>query len=402
MKKNFKMTLIACYICFIIQAIVNNLSPLLFVTYSDTFGVSLDQIAFLVSFNFIVQMMVDMLGARFADKIGYRRGIIIAHAFSVVGIAGLGVFPYIMPPYAGLLTATVFCALGSGFIEVLASPIVEALPTEEKSSAMSLLHSFYCWGHIAIVLLSTGFFALFGTGNWRVLTCLWAIIPLVNCVFFFFVPINSYSEGRETESVGGLFRIFDFRLFLLLMICAGACEQAIAQWASLFAEKGLGVSKTVGDLMGPCLFGLMMAITRTLYGAFGARLDLSKVMRIGAVGMIGGFLLTVFSQVPVLSLVGCGIVGLCVGVYWPGTLSLATRALPQGGTSMFAVLALAGDIGCASGPGLIGFVSSRISGGFALNGGILSAVIFPAAAFVLLTIIRGRSANKVTDVHTAK
>ena len=186
------------------------------------------------------------------------------------------------------------------------------------------------------------------------------------------------------------------------MICAGACEQAIAQWASLFAEKGLGVSKTVGDLMGPCLFGLMMAITRTLYGAFGARLDLSKVMRIGAVGMIGGFLLTVFSQVPVLSLVGCGIVGLCVGVYWPGTLSLATRALPQGGTSMFAVLALAGDIGCASGPGLIGFVSGRISGGFALNGGILSAVIFPAAAFVLLTIIRGRSANKVTDVHTAK
>ena len=395
--------MLACFIGYIVQAVVNNFTPLLFVNFQTVYGIPLAKITLLITINFLIQLCVDLVSAWLLDRIGYRAGVVFAHVASAAGLIMLTILPELTgDPYIGILISVAFYAIGGGLLEVLISPMIEACPTDNKESAMSLLHSFYCWGHIAIVLLSTGFFALFGTENWRVLTYLWAIIPLVNCVFFFFVPINSYSEGRETESVGGLFRIFDFRLFLLLMICAGACEQAIAQWASLFAEKGLGVSKTVGDLMGPCLFGLMMAITRTLYGAFGARLDLSKVMRIGAVGMIGGFLLTVFSQVPVLSLVGCGIVGLCVGVYWPGTLSLATRALPQGGTSMFAVLALAGDIGCASGPGLIGFVSGRISGGFALNGGILSAVIFPAAAFVLLTIIRGRSANKVTDVHTAK
>ena len=394
MKFTYKHTLISCYVCFIIQSIVNNFSPLLFVTYSREFGVSVDQIALLVSFNFMIQMLVDMLGARYADRIGYRRGIIIAHVTSFVGIAGLGILPNLMNPLAGLMLATIFCALGSGFIEVLASPIVEALPTEEKSSAMSLLHSFYCWGHIAIVLLSTAFFAAFGTENWRILALLWALVPALNCILFFFVPINNYSEGRETESIGGLFRLVDFRLFLLLMICAGASEQAIAQWSSLFAETGLGVSKTVGDLLGPCLFGLMMALSRTFYGAFGAKLKLPRIMTLCAVGMICGYLLTTLSPLPILSLIGCGVVGLFVGIFWPGTLSLATRALPQGGTSMFAILALAGDIGCACGPGLIGLVSGRIAGERSLNWGILSSIVFPAAALIILLTVRARSKSK--------
>ena len=393
MKFTYKNTLISCYVCFFIQAIVNNFSPLLFATYSRDFNISLDQITMLVSFNFIIQMLVDILGAGYADKIGYRRGIVIAHIFSVIGIAGLGIFPYIMPEFVGLLVATVFCALGSGFIEVLASPIVEALPTDEKSSAMSLLHSFYCWGHLAIVLLSTLYFKLFGTENWRILAGLWALVPVVNCVSFIFVPISNYSEGRETASIGNLFKLFDFRLFLLLMICAGAAEQSIAQWASLFAETGLGVSKTLGDLLGPCLFGLMMAISRTFYGAFGAKLNLERVMTICAVGMVGGYVLTFAAPIPIFSLLGCALIGLFVGIYWPGTLSLATRKLPQGGTSMFALLALAGDVGCTSGPGLIGLISGRITGDMSMKIGILSAAIFPIAAFILLRIIKKRKSG---------
>ncbi len=400
MKFTYKHTLIASYICFIIQSIVNNFSPLLFVTYSREFNISLEQIALLVSYNFIVQMVVDMIGARYADRIGYRRGIIIAHVSSFVGIAGLGVFPYLLPPYAGLLVATTFCALGSGFIEVLASPIVEALPTDEKSSAMSLLHSFYCWGHILIVLVSTAFFALFGTENWSILAFIWSAIPVLNCIMFIFVPICSYSEGRETESVGGLFKLADFRILLLLMICGGASEQAIAQWSSLFAETGLNVSKTVGDLLGPCLFGLMMALSRTFYGAVGAKLNLSRVMTICTAGLIGGYLVTTLSPLPVLNLIGCGIVGIFVGIMWPGTLSLATRALPQGGTSMFAVLALAGDIGCAGGPGLIGFISGKIGGDYALNIGILSAIIFPILALISLIVIRRRISRRSKTAET--
>jgi fucose permease len=394
MKLTYKHTLVSCYVLFIIQSIVNNFSPLLFVQFSREFKISIEQIALLVSYNFIIQMIVDMLGARFADKIGYRRGIIIAQIISCSGVAGLGIFPYIIPPYAGLLLASTLCAIGSGFIEVLASPIVEALPTEEKSSTMSLMHSFYCWGHIAIVLLSTLFFAVAGTANWRFLTLMWAVIPALNCISFIFVPIINLSDTRETVSVKKLFKLRDFRLFLVLMICSGAAEQSIAQWSSLFAETGLGVSKTLGDLLGPCLFALMMAISRTFFGAFGAKLNLSRLMTYCAAAMVGAYLLTVFAPHPVLNLVGCGLVGLFVGIFWPGTLSIASGALPQGGTSMFAILALAGDIGCAAGPGIIGYVSGRIAGDFALNLGILTSIVFPAVAFILLIVIRRRAEKK--------
>ncbi len=398
MKLTYKHTLIACYVCFFIQSIVNNFSPLLFVTYSREFDISIEQITLLVGFNFTVQILVDIFGARYASRIGYRRGILIAHICSALGIAGLGVFPFVLPHFAGLLVATTFCAMGSGFIEVLASPIVEALPTDEKSSAMSLLHSFYCWGHIAIVLLSTLFFTAAGVENWRFLAFLWALVPLLNLVAFIFVPLVEYDEGREVESISGLFKLGDFRLFLLLMICAGASEQSIAQWASLFAETGLGVSKTVGDLLGPCLFGLMMAISRTIYGAVGAKLNLEKFMTVCALGMCASYLVTFFAPIPLVSLVGCAAVGIFVGIYWPGTLSLATRRLPQGGTSMFAILALAGDIGCVSGPGIIGVVSSAVGGEDSLKVGILSAVVFPAVAFVLLRAIIARGNKKSESI----
>lgn len=391
MKLTYKHTLISCYLCFIIQAIVNNFSPLLFVTYSGEFDISLDQITVLISYNFIVQMVVDAIGVKYAYRIGHRRGLLIAHVTSFLGMAGLAVFTKIMPPYLGLFLATTLCSMGSGFIEVMASPTVEALPLGEKSSAMSLLHSFYCWGHLAIVLLSTLFFTLAGIENWRILALLWSIVPALNGILFAVVPLAPL-DG-DTENQGSFLKMFclkGFPLFLILMICSGAMEQGIAQWSSLFAETGLGVSKTLGDLLGPCLFGFMMALSRTFYGIVGERLNLTRFMKFCAVGIFGGYLLCVFAPHPVLSLAGCGLAGLCVGIYWPGSLSVASRSVPHGGTTMFAVLALAGDVGCSLGPGMIGFISERVGGDFGLKSGILAAVVFPIVAFVMLTVISRR------------
>ncbi len=391
MKLTYKNTLLACYVCFIIQSIVNNYSPLLFVTYSRSFGMSLDQLTILVSFNFIVQMLVDAIGVKWADKIGHRRGILIAHITSFCGIAGLAIFTKIMPPFYGLLLSTVFCALGSGFIEVIASPIVEALPTEEKSSAMSLLHSFYSWGHIAIVLFSTVFFTLFGTENWRILTLLWALIPALNCITFIFVPLAPVEvDATEKRSPLLLLKQRNFVLFLLLMVCGGAMEQTIAQWASMFAESGLGVSKTVGDLLGPCMFGLMMAIARTFYGAMGGKIRLSRFMSFCSVGIVVSILLIVFAPMPILSLIGCSLVGIFVGIAWPGTLSLAARQMPRGGTMMFAMLALSGDVGCALGPGMVGAIADAIGGNEGLKMGILCSILFPILAFTVLRLLRMR------------
>lgn len=384
-KLTYKHTLISCYICFIIQSIVNNFSPLLFVIFSDEMNVSVEQIAVLVSFNFMVQMVVDALGVRYADRIGYRRGMLIAHVTSFAGLVGLAVFTSVMPSFVGLIVATVFCALGSGFIEVLASPIVEALPLGDKSAAMSLLHSFYCWGHIAIVLLTTGFFVLFGTENWRYIALFWALFPLVNGILFSFVPLVPLSaDGKKHGSFFKLFALREFPLFLILMICAGSMEQSVAQWVSYFAERGLNISKTVGDLLGGCSFALMMALARTFYGIFGERMNLKRTLSWCAVGILASVCLTVFSPIPVLSLVGCALTGLFVGIYWPGCLSVASARMPMGGTTMFAALALAGDVGCSLGPAVVGFVSGQLGG---LKAGMLATIIFPLIAFTVLSVL---------------
>lgn len=391
MRLTYKHTLVSCYVCFFVQAIINNFSPLLFVTYSTQFDISLDQITLLISYNFIVQMLVDMIGVKYAHRIGHRRGMIIAHFTSFIGMAGLAVFTAIMPPFIGLFLATTFCALGSGFIEVIASPVVEALPLGEKSSAMSLLHSAYCWGHLIIVLVTTAFFALAGVENWKMLSVIWSLIPLVNGIMFIFVPMGKLEGDKSGQgSFFRLFRLKNFPLFLVLMICAGAMEIGLAQWSSLFAERGLEVSKTVGDLLGPCMYAFMMAVARTFYGIVGSKIDIMKFLTYCYVAILGGYLLCVFAPHPVLSLVGCAIAGLGVGVTWPGTLSSATGRIPLGGTTMFAVLALAGDVGCSSGPGLIGTVADLAGGESGLKIGILCATVFPITAFIVINILRNR------------
>lgn len=374
MKPSYQKTIYACFIGYIVQAIVNNFVPLLFLTFEKTYRIPLSRITMLITINFGIQLLVDLLSAGFVDKIGYRISVVLAHIFAAVGLAGLVFLPDLLPdPFAGLLLAVCIYALGGGLIEVLISPIVESCPTDNKEKAMSLLHSFYCWGHVGVVLLSTIFFSVFGIVNWKILACIWALVPVLNACLFVRTPIAPLIEEGETGMSMG--ELFCSKVFWLMMLCAGASEQAVSQWASTFAEKGLGVTKTIGDLAGPMLFAILMGSSRAFYGKAGHRMDLDRFMLCSSVLCILSYLLIVFSPLPVFSLVGCGICGLSVGIMWPGTFSKASSALRRGGTAMFALLALAGDLGCSGGPTLVGAVASAASDNLKI--GILVAIIFP-------------------------
>lgn len=375
-RTSYTHTIYACYLGYIVQAIVNNFAPLLFLTFSASFGLALEQITLISTVNFAIQLCVDLLSAKVIDRVGYRASVIAAHAFAAAGIVGLAAFPALLgSAFAGLLLAVVLYAIGGGIIEVLISPIVEACPTEKKEAAMSLLHSFYCWGHLAVVLLSTVFFTLFGVENWRVLAVVWAIIPILNLLYFTQVPIYPIAPNQERSSLGGLLRSRTFWFVMLLMVCAGASEQGMSQWASAFAESALHLSKTAGDLAGPCCFALFMGTARALYGKFSDRVPLKKAMSVCAVLCVGCYTLAVFAPHPVLGLIGCALCGFSVGIFWPGTFSMAAKALPAGGTAMYALMALAGDLGCSSGPGLVGLVAGAAGG--ELKTGVLAAAVFP-------------------------
>lgn len=370
-------TIRACFVGYIVQAIVNNFVPLLFLTFQSAYGIPLSSITLLITFNFTVQLMVDLLSPRLIDRVGYRAAIVLAHVMAAAGLIGLAVLPYLLPsPFAGLVVSVLVYAVGGGLLEVLVSPIVEACPTDNKESTMSLLHSFYCWGHVGVVLLSTVFFTLFGTERWKILALLWAVVPIVNCVIFTRVPIYSLlEEGEQGLSMKELLGKRTFWLALVLMICAGASEQAVSQWTSTFAESGLQVSKTLGDLCGPMFFAILMGTARALYGKYGARIDLIRTMKFSAGLCVVSYLVISLSPWPMLSLLGCGVCGFSVGILWPGTFSMTARLLPRGGTLLFALLALGGDIGCSAGPTVVGILSSLAGGD--LRMGILAAVGSP-------------------------
>lgn len=376
MKLNYQNTIISCFVGFIVQAIVNNFVPLLFLTFQNTYQIPLDKITLLVTFNFGVQLLTDLLAGKYVDKVGYRTSIVLAHMLSALGLILLTVLPQIMNPFTGILIAVMVYAVGGGLLEVLISPIMESCPTDNKESAMSLLHSFYCWGHVGVVLLSTLFFHFAGIGNWKILACVWAIIPIVNGIFFLNTPIASLlSEEEQEMSTKELFSNKTFWVLILMMLCAGASEQSVSQWSSTFAEQGLGISKTAGDLAGPMTFAILMGISRTLYGKFAEKIDLKKFMLASSILCVISYLLTSLTANPLISLAGCALTGLSVGIMWPGTFSTAAASLRTGGTTMFALLALAGDFGCSAGPTLVGFVTNATTG--ALQTGILAAVVFP-------------------------
>ncbi|MDE5590614.1 MAG: MFS transporter [Acetatifactor sp.] len=377
MKDKYKKTIYACFLGYIVQAIVNNFVPLLFLTFQSTYNIPLSKITMLITFNFGLQLLVDLVSVTFVDRIGYRVSMVLAHAMAALGLAALPILPELLPdPFAGVLTAVTIYAVGGGLLEVLVSPVVEACPTDNKETAMSLLHSFYCWGHVGVVLLSTLFFGIFGIANWRILAFVWALVPLCNGILFTRVPMASLmKEGEKGLTIRELAKMKIFWVFMLMMLCAGASEQAVSQWASTFAEKGLGVSKTVGDLAGPMAFAVLMGTARAFYGKYGEKLNLERFMAGSSILCVISYLCISLVSNPLFGLIGCGICGLSVGIMWPGTFSKASASIKRGGTALFALMALAGDLGCSGGPTLAGMISSAF--GDDLKKGILAAVCFP-------------------------
>lgn len=387
---SYRYTRIAAYIGYITQAIVNNFSPLLFVTFSGQFGLNLEDLSLLITINFGVQILIDLTSTWFVKPLGIRRCCVLAHVMAALGLAMYGILPFVMNPFAGLVIANVFCAIGGGLDEVVISPVIEALPGDGKASAMAMLHSFYCWGQVGVVALSTLFFAVCGISHWNIVSILWAIVPAFDAVLFAFVPICELNEGGVDMPIRNMLKSKAFRLFLVIMICAGASELAMSQWASLFAEKGLNVSKTLGDLLGPCFFALLMGCVRLLFGIFGERMNLGRCIFASGVLCVVSYLVAVFAHNPIVALLGCAVCGLSVALMWPGTYSMASKKFPAGGNAMFSILALAGDIGCTSGPTIAGLVGDSAGD---IKRGLLVAAVFPAILAVSVGIVSARGKN---------
>ena len=392
MKSKYQKTLIACYLGFITQAITANFAPLLFLTFHRTYQISLGRIAFISTAFFFTQLLVDLFCAKYVDRIGYRRSVIASEVFSAAGLIGLAFLPSLLPdPYVGILISVIIYAMGSGLIEVLVSPIVEACPFDNKDSVMSLLHSFYCWGSVGVILLSTIFFAIFGIENWRILACIWALIPLYNTFNFISCPIESLTEEGEGLSIRQLCHIPIFWLALVLMVCAGASEISMAQWVSAYVESALGISKSIGDIIGPCLFAVMMGTSRSFYGKYGENIDLMKFMIGSGALCLVCYLLSALAPLPFLNLVGCAVCGFSVGIMWPGTISIASKKIPLGGTAMFALLAMAGDLGGSVGPGIVGFVTQNANDN--LKVGMLAGCVFPTVLVLSVLLLKRKRAE---------
>ena len=387
MKKNYKRTLTACYLGFVTQAISANFAPLLFLRFHNDYSISWSRIALISTVFFFSQLLVDVFCAKFVDKIGYRKAVVASEIASAVGLVGLAFLPELFPsPYAGIIISVVIYAVGSGLIEVLVSPIVEACPFDNKESAMAMLHSTYCWGSVAVILISTLFFAIFGTERWRVLACLWALVPLYNIYNFAVCPIEHLTEDGQGFSIAELIKMPMFAVACILMICAGASELAMSQWASAYVESALGFSKSVGDILGPCLFAASMGISRTFYGRHGDKINLFTFMTISGISCVACYLLASLSENPVFGLIGCIVCGAAVAIMWPGVISISSKAIPLGGTAMFALLAVFGDLGGSLGPAVVGFATQSF--GDNLKIGMLAGCIFPLILVISVYAIK--------------
>ena len=386
MKLKTAHTVTACFTGAMVQAIVINFPPLLFLTFEKEFDITLSKISLLIAISFITQLLMDFTASKLPSLFNRRGTVVLGQILSAVGLVGFAVFPAILPPYLGLLLATETAAFGSGIIEVMGNPIIESCPVKNKNRILSFLHSGYCWGLVLTVLLSTLFFVTVGIEHWRLLACLWAIIPALDAVAFCLVPIYKInSEPEKTDKKHSVFHTFTFWAFFMLMLCAGAAEQAMSQWASSLAEMGLGVSKAVGDLLGPCSFAVLMGTARVIYAKYSERMNLSKFMLISAILCIVSYLIAALSKQPIVSLLGCALCGFSVGIMWPGTLCLATGSIPHGGVKMFALLALAGDAGCTLGPSAVGIIASFFGDDLKIS--FLFSIIFPALMILFIALL---------------
>lgn len=399
--RTYQSTKYACYTGYVVQAVINNLAPLLFVIFSKRFEITLERLSVLITINFITQTIIDVASVKFVDKIGYRILSVLSQAVTFLGLTSMAVLPIVLPnPYTGIVISIMLCAIGSGLTEVIISPIVESIPGEKKTSEMSLLHSFYCWGQVLTVIVTTLLIKVFGEKYWFIAPAFWAFIPLFNSINFSTVPLEKTLSKEEKTPLGKLLLSYNFIFSVIIMLCAGASELAMSQWSSYFAETGLKVSKVTGDLLGPCLFAVFMGIGRTIFGFNGEKLKIKSALTACAVLCAVCYIGTSISNIPLISLFFCALTGLGVSIMWPATFSLAARMFPKGGGSMFGILALAGDLGCAFGPWLVSYISIAVSSGSAdgeaLKHGLGYGAVFPIIMIfaVIMLGIKEKSIDK--------
>ncbi len=380
---NYKFTVFGSYVGYLVQGVILSFLPLLYVQFNKEFSISYDVISVVISITFLLQLCIDYFAAKFVDRIGYRKCLVASCIFSTIGLALLGILPYYINPVAGIIIAVVFYSTGCGLIEVLVSPLVESCPTKNKTAHMCLLHSFYCWGLLFTVLVSTAFFAVFGIENWRWLAICWAFLPFVNTFIFLFCPIYKQTETSEGTSIKQLLKNKTVWLIIILMLLGGSAEVSISQWMSVFVEQGLGIPKDYCDLLGTCIFAACMGISRVVFGLLSSKISLKKILLGAAAVTIAGYLLIGFSPNAVLSIIGCALCGFSTALLWPATLSLGAQIMPDTGTSLFGLMALGGDAGCIIGPALVGFVAAKSS----VSTGILSGIGCPIALFVIYLLM---------------
>ncbi len=385
----YRKTKLACYLGFITQAVAANFAPLLYLKFHKDYGISLGNIALISTVFFFTQLLIDLFCAKFVDRIGYRVSIVVSEVCSAAGLIGLAFLPDQLPnAFTGILISVTVYAMGCGLIEVLVSPIIEACPFENKEATMSLLHSFYCWGSVGTIVISTAFFAVFGMDSWRWLAVLWALIPAYNIYNFATCPIVPIVEEGQGMGIRQLGKRPLFWVSICLMVCAGASELAMAQWASAYAEAALGLSKTLGDLMGPCMFAVTMGISRIIFGKYGEKLNLMRFMIGSGALCVACYLMASLSSDPVIGLIGCTLCGFSVGIMWPGTISISSKKFPTGGTAMFALLAMAGDLGGSIGPAVVGRVTQYAGDDIRVGMGV--GLVFPVVLIIML-LIMGRA-----------
>ncbi len=387
--QDFQKTKKACYLGFITQAIAANFAPLLFLKFHKDYGISLGNIALISTVFFFTQLLVDLFCAKFVDRIGYRFSIVVSEVLSALGLVGLAFLPELLPDaFAGILISVTIYAMGCGLIEVLVSPIIEACPFENKEATMSLLHSFYCWGTVGTIVISTLFFKIFGMDSWKWLAVIWALIPAYNIFNFATCPIVPIVEEGQGMGIRKLFKIPIFWASICLMVCAGASELAMAQWASAYAEAALGLSKTIGDLLGPCMFAVTMGINRIIFGKYGEKMNLVKYMTASGILCVICYLMASLSSNPVIGLIGCVLCGFSVAIMWPGTISISSKKFPNGGTAMFALLAMAGDLGGGVGPAIVGRITQYADDNIRVGMG--AGLIFPVVLVIMVYLFAGR------------
>ena len=408
--QSYKSTIAACYIGSFVQAIIVNTTPILFIPLREQFGLTFQQMGLLVLINFISQVGCDILFSNAIDKYGFRRFVVAAHGLAVVGLVLFAASPLLFDrPFAGFVTATIIFSGSGGLLELLLSPIVNAIPTDEKAGAMSVLHSFYSWGQAAVILLTTVLLFVFGRAWWQWIILIWTLVPLFNFFFLMRVPFAPNVPEEQRQGMDKILLKPFFIAALATILCGAAAELCISQWASAYLEEAMRLPKVVGDVGGVCLFAVMMGVGRLFYGMYGKKINVSLMMLIGTVGAAACYITVALSGTAVLSLLACGLCGLCVSLLWPGTLVVASEHYPLAGAWMFAILA-AGDIGASAGPWLMGvvaeqahrlpFLSGLLTQGMSpdqlgLRAAMLVSALFPIIAFFCLRWMRKRTHDDI-------